>query len=149
MKVLFAANAARLDGGAAQSLLELVSALAGDDRFEPVVSVPRPGALTDALDARSIPWLVVATPAWTAYTDPERTLGHGRGGADPRPSARRRRPADPGLGRAAAARTAGGRRHQHRHDPGARARLPAGANPARLVAPRDDEPAVRGLVRAG
>ena len=79
MKVLFAAQVARLDGGATQSLVALVSALADDDRFEPVVTVPRAGALSEALDARSIPWRVVRTPAWVAYTDPERTLARSAG----------------------------------------------------------------------
>ena len=132
-----------------QSLVALVSALADDDRFEPVVTVPRPGALSEALDTRSIPWRVVRTPAWVAYTDPERSLSTFPPGHDPGAPVGGRHARHSRVGRAPPAGASGGRGDDHGGDPHARDRVSPLAYASRVVAARADEPSFRELVRTG
>ncbi|MCX7625201.1 MAG: glycosyltransferase family 4 protein [Candidatus Sumerlaeaceae bacterium] len=49
--------------GARRSLLTLVKELAGT-RFEPLVLVPRQGALTEELDKRHLRWIALELPPW-------------------------------------------------------------------------------------
>jgi glycosyltransferase involved in cell wall biosynthesis len=66
-RVVFASHGASLGGGAELSLLELTVALKQDGRVDPVVTVPRDGALAVALRAESIRSFVLPTPLWTPY----------------------------------------------------------------------------------
>lgn len=62
MKVLHITPSVRLLG-ARRSLLTLVKELAGT-RFEPLVLVPRSGALTEELDKRHLRWVALELPPW-------------------------------------------------------------------------------------
>lgn len=50
--------------GARRSLLTLVRHLQARGRFQPLVLVPRPGALTDELDRAGVPWKELFLPPW-------------------------------------------------------------------------------------
>lgn len=67
VRAVMASHGDSVGGGAERSLFELAVALERDGRVEPVVTVPREGALADALHAASVRTVVLDTPLWTPY----------------------------------------------------------------------------------
>lgn len=80
LRVAFASHDSSLLGGSERCLLDIAVALKEDGRIDPLVTVPRDGALAAALRAESIRSFVLPTPWWTsANSDLYRPLASVRG----------------------------------------------------------------------
>jgi glycosyltransferase involved in cell wall biosynthesis len=82
MRVLIASHSAGLRGGAERCVSELATALRGDGRVEPIVTMPMRGELTRALELSGVETRVMPAPTW--LVDPSPAWPH-----DPLRAARR------------------------------------------------------------